>query len=60
MTSRGRLNLTFKGRPSEVDSGRPQDVLGTSLRGFSEYSNLDVAAFFVTFLSEIIRLTKSI
>ena len=42
MTSRGRLNLMFKGRPWEVDSGRPQDVLRTSPRGPSEYSNLDV------------------
>ena len=38
----GRLNLTFKGRPWEVDSGRPQDVLRTSPRGPSEYSNVDV------------------
>ena len=67
-TSRGRPNimswerpnLTFKGRPWEVDSRRPQNVLRTSLRGSSEYSNLDVPVFFVTFLSEIIRLTKSI
>ena len=28
---RGRLNLTFKGRPWEIDSGRPQDALRTSL-----------------------------
>ena len=46
MTSRGRLNLTFKGRRWEVDSGCPQDVLRTSPRGPSEYSNLDVPAFF--------------
>ena len=49
MTSRGRLNLTFKGRHWEIDSGRPRDVLRTSLRGFSEYSNLDVAEFFCNF-----------
>ena len=60
MTSRGRPNLTFKGRPSEVDSGHPQDVLRTAPRGSSEYSNLDIPAFFVTFLSELIWLTKSI
>ena len=28
MTSRGRLNPTFKGRPWEDDSGRPYDVGG--------------------------------
>ena len=33
MTSRGRLNLTFKGRPWEVDSRCSQDVLRTSHRG---------------------------
>ena len=60
MMSRGRPNLTFKGRPSEVDSGHPQDVLRTAPRGSSEYSNLDIPAFFVTFLSELIWLTKSI
>ena len=60
MMSSGRPNLTFQARPWEVDSGRPQDALRTSLRGFSEYSNSHVAALFVTFLSELIRLTKSI
>ena len=68
LTSRGRPNLTFwvcpnltfKGRPWEVDFGRPQDVLRTSPRGSSECSNLDVPAFSVTLLSELIRLTKSI
>ena len=60
LTSRGRPNLTFKGRPSEVDSGHPEDVLRTAPRGSSEYSNLDIPAFFVTFLSELIWLTKSI
>ena len=29
MTSRRRPNLTSKGPPEEVDSGRPQDVLRT-------------------------------
>ena len=52
MTSRGRPNLTFKGRPWKVDSGRPHDVLWTSSTGSSEYSNLDVPA---TFLPELIR-----
>ena len=60
MTSRGRPNLTFKGRPWKVDLGHPQDVLSRSLRGFSEYSKLNIPAFFVTFLSELIQLTKSI
>ena len=75
-TSRGRPNLTskgrpemtfrrcpnpmFKGRPWEVDSGRLQDVLRTSPRGPSQYSNLDVPTFSLPFLSELIRLTKSI
>ena len=60
MMFRGRPNPTFKGRPWEVNSGCPQDVLRTSRRGPSEYSNLDVPKFFLTFLSELIRLTKSI
>ena len=51
MTSRGRPNLTFKGRPWKVDSGRPHDVLWTSSTGSSEYSNLDVLAFFKNFSS---------
>ena len=59
MTSRGRPNLTLKGRPWEVDSGRAQDVLRTLPSESSEYSNLDVPAFFVIFVSELIRLTKS-
>ena len=33
MTSMGRLNLTFKARPWEIDQGLPQDVLRTSPRG---------------------------
>ena len=49
MTARRRPNLKFKGRPRGVDSGRPQDVLRTSLKGFSEYLNLDVAALFCNF-----------
>ena len=49
MTSRGRPNLTFKGRPWELDSGCPQDVLRTFPRGPSEYSNLDVPTFFKNF-----------
>ena len=60
MMPRGRLNLTFKGRLWEVDSGCSQDVLRTSSRGLSEYSNLDVPTLFLTFLSELARLTKSI
>ena len=42
MTSRGRSDLTFNGRLWEVDSGRSQDVLRTSLRGPSKHSNFDV------------------
>ena len=60
MTSRGRPNLKFKGRPWEVDLRRPEDVLRISPRGYLEYSNLDVPAFSVTFLSELIPLTKSV
>ena len=60
MTSRGCPNLKFMGRPWELDLGHPQDVLRTAPRGSSEYSNLDILAFFGTFLSELIRLTKSI
>ena len=60
MMSRGRPNLTFKGRPSEVDSGHSRDVFRTFPRGSSEYSNLNVPAFVVSFLSKLIRLTKSI
>ena len=51
MTSRGRLNLTFKGRPWEVDSGRPLEDLQSTQTWMSN--------FFLTFLSELIRLTKS-
>ena len=58
VTSWGRANLTFKGRSQEVDSGCPQDVLRTSPKGSPEYSSLDVPAFFVNFLSELIRLTN--
>ena len=60
LTSWGRPNLTFKGRAWEVDSGCPQNVLKVSPRGPSEYSNLDVQNFFLTFLSELVRLTESI
>ena len=60
LTSWRRPNLTFKGHPWEVVSGRPQEVLRTSPRGPSKHSNLDVPKFFLTFLSELIRLTKSI
>ena len=55
MTSTGRLNLMFKGRPWEVDSRRPQDVLRT----FVQSTQTWISKFFLTFLSEIIRLTKS-
>ena len=58
--SAGRPNLTFKGRSWEVDSRRPQDVLMTSPRRPSKHSYLDVPKFHLTFLSKLIRLTKSI
>ena len=45
LSSRGRRNLMFKGRTWEVDSRRPQDVLSMSLKGTSEYSNLDISFF---------------
>ena len=48
MTSRGHPDLTLKGCPLEVSSGSPQDVVRT------------IFFFFLTFLSELIRLTKSI
>ena len=60
MTSMGRPNLTFKGRPWEVDSIHPQDVLRTSPREPANCSNLDVPKFLITFLSKLIRLFKSI
>ena len=62
-TSRGSANLTLKRRPREADSRRLQDVLRTSPRGSSEYSNLDVAAFFRTFFQALFdwsNLSKSI
>ena len=60
MTSTGRPNLMFERRRLEVDLGRPQDVLRSSPRGPSEHSNLDVPKFLLNFLSDLIRLTKSI
>ena len=54
----GRLNLTFKGRPWEVDSGCPQDVLRTSTRGPSEYSNYDVPEKILTFLLELYSIDQ--
>ena len=40
--------------------GTSQDVLRMSLRGPSKHSDLDVPKFLLPFLSELIRLTKSI
>ena len=60
MTSRECPNLTFKERPWDVDLGRPQVVFGTSPRRPLEYSSLDVPKCLLTFLSELICLTKSI
>ena len=51
MTSRGRLNLTFKGRPWEVGSGRPLEDLESTQTWMSN--------IFFTYLSELIRLTRS-
>ena len=65
LTSRGRLemtsrrgpNLMFKGRPWQVDLGRPQDVIRTSYRGHSKHFlakmwdyQLDISNFFFFFL----------
>ena len=44
----------------EVDSWRPQDVLRTFPGGPSKHQHLDVPKFFLNFLLEFIRLTKSI
>ena len=67
MTSRECPNLSSKGRPWEVDSGRPQDVLRASSRGHSKHvfgtmcdHLLDAPKFIFIFLSELIRSTKSI
>ena len=75
LTSWGRLeimswgcpNLTSRGRPWEIVSECPQDVLRTSHRrpwkhvlGTMWRHLLDVPKFLFTFLSELIRLTKSI
>ena len=65
LTAWGRLNL--KGSSWEGDLGRCQDVLRTSPRGPSKHvfgtvcgHLLNVPKFLFTFLSELIRLTKSI
>ena len=42
-------NLTFKGRPWEIEWGRLKDVLRTSRRKPSKYSNSDVPIFFKSF-----------
>ena len=67
MTSKERPNLTSKGCPWEADSGCLQDVLRTSPRrpwkhvlGTMWGHLLDVPKFLFTFLSGLIRLTKSI
>ena len=49
MMSKGCPNLTFQGHPWEVDSRCPQDVLRTFPRGSSVYSNLDVPTVFFNF-----------
>ena len=55
-----RPNLTLKGRSWEVDSGRPQDVLRTSLEDLQSTQTWIFQNFFLAFLLERIRLTKSI
>ena len=71
-----RLGDVLIWRPRDVLKGRLEDVLircsrdvpgrlirdvpRTSAREPSEYSNLDIPTFFLTFLSELIRLAKSI
>ena len=62
----GTFNLTSKGRPWEVESGRPQNIIRTSPKGPSKHvfgtmwgHLLHVPKFLFTFLSELIRLTKS-
>ena len=56
LTSQVRPEMKFRRRPNLTSKDFPR----TSPRGPSEYSNLDAAKFILTFLSEIIRLTKSI
>ena len=60
LTSREHPNVTFTRRPWEVDSGSPLEVLRMSPRRPSKHSNLDVPKCLLTFLSELIWLTKSI
>ena len=67
MTSRGNHNLTSIGRLSKVALGHPQDFPRLSPRGPSKHVlgtkcgyRLDVPKFIFSFLSELIRLTKSI
>ena len=60
MKSRGHPNLAFKGRTWDADSGRSQDVLMTSPRGPSDYSNLDVPTYLGCPSSDHIRLVKCI
>ena len=60
----------FKGRPWQVDLGRPQDAIRASYRGHSKHflaimwgHHLDISNFFLfffTFLLELILLTKSL
>ena len=59
MTFMGRPNLPLNGLPWEVDSGHPQDVLRTSLRGPSEYSNTNISIFNFQ-LFDSLNLSKSI
>ena len=62
----GTFNLMSKGRPCEIESGRPQDIIRTFPRGPSKHvfgtmwgHLLHVSKFLFTFLSKLIRLTKS-
>ena len=49
LTSWGRLETTSRGRPNLTFKGRPQNVLRTSPRRPSGYSDLDVPKFFFNF-----------
>ena len=59
-TSRGRADLKFKRCLWDVNSWRFLEVLRTSPRGPSKHSNVDAQKFLLTFLSDLIRLTKSV
>ena len=59
-TSKERTNLTSRNVPGRLIRGEPRTFSRRPPRGPSKHSNLDVPRFLLTFLSELIRLTKSI